>query len=1148
MSILFIDGFDNYSGLSDKWNKIYRGVSIAQGVGKRNTNCLQVGSSYYNDNHYLSYSIEDTDSIVIGFAYKKNTLKTIGTENIALNKLTGAESVYGQNYVPSFAVDGDRSSQWSGNSAGVTYWIVVDLERVSNICGFGLECWYGGTYSWEYYGSNNNTNWNLIVSESAQEFNGNLITTISGIDVNYRYVMADVTPVGGITVRVTDFQVYEYVNVSEGPTTSISFVTSGTEQCIINLGAEDIIFYSELSSPYFEDRGIWGENSYCEHTEVTEDCFLYKQSPNNNYNTDNLSLGCGGGALRINRPQIKFDLSYLQNLKNSIYPSLAITNAMLSLRTYSTIGDHNVSAYRCLKDWDEQLATWNKFRTGGTYEIPTNIYTTGVIRWAGVAETYTTIAAAVSAANDGDIIALMDVSYAEIVNINKWVHVVGVHEATGYADNLTYIRTTAHDTRHFAYSMPTDCPFPDPYDKTIIVERIWVSCGGNRLSAFGRNTNVSGTVLANKCRFEGESAYTYSIQGTDGHTRHDSQFYNCDLRHTEYLALDVQGTWGLTKCYINALWFTAYNIFNSTTESPSDYVLTTTSGYGPSYGDLLIPFDLDVYWNSPGCSAVASGTISGTLEDGIYDRMKYPESTVFAGNGYAGQLWLDLTDLSDKWLDGTASQYGVHLRSDNENISNYMYLYSSSSTNLAYRPMLNVSYETSFSGTTVSGCMVSGTWNYVEAKINFDDTNGSVDLRVDESNVLNLSNISTTSSGLNAVDSIRIYSRDGQKSDSMESVYSYIDDLYVCNTSGSINNDLLGVCLVDVAFPSASGTNNDYDIRYYYDDKRYEVIDGPSNIHGIYFEETVQLTDGDDDGFFNYSNPFSTITNNILLEGYITINGYEGKAFFRFNNINIPKNAVIEEAILKLTPYESSFVNNIYMHGRFELSGGPTTRPTSQVDLESRELTSDATKATWDGQKLITFSETNSMHNSLQELVDMDDWQEEDNAVTVVIDFGGYALAGATAYVNVRNHNWVYNQGNPNDYLDVLPMLYLKWRVDTVYDMSEYVYSSSIGHKDTYYHEITVSGVTLSGIDDIYAVQHNLISKYIINNEAVSELGCKPMFLISGTEYFGDKVDYAATTSGFYLGEYTIFEQNPETHFAWSGKDIADMEAGSTII
>jgi len=698
MSVLFIDGFDNYSGLSDKWNKVYRGVSIAQNIGKRDTNCLQVGSSYYNDNHYLSYSIEDTDSIIIGFAYKKNITKSIGMENIALNKPTAAESLYDPTTLSLYAVDGDRSSQWVSGDLGITYWITVDLESTRNICGFGLECWYGFTYSWEYYGSNNYVDWDLITSESDHAFDGNLVTTISGIDVNYRYVMADITPVGAVGVRVTDLQVYEYVNVDEGPTTSISFVTSGTEQCIVNLGAE------------------------------------------------------------------------------------------------------------------------------------------------------------------------------------------------------------------------------------------------------------------------------------------------------------------------------------------------------------------------------------------------------------------------------------------------------------------NITFETSFSGTTISGCMVSGTWNYVEAKINFDDTNGSVDIRVDEGNVLNLSSVSTTVSGANTIDSIRIYSSDGQKSDYMESVYSHIDDLYICNTSGSINNDFLGVCLVDVAFPSASGTNNDYDIRYYYDDKRYEVIDGPSHTHGIPFEETIQLTDGDDDGFFNSVYSFSTSSNNILLEGYTAINGYEGKAFFRFNNINIPKNAIIEEAILKLTPYESAFVNSIYMHGRFELSACPTIRPISQVDLESRALTSDATKATWDGQKLITFNETNSMHNSLQELVDMDNWQEEYNTVTVIIDFGSYTHLGSTAYARVRNYNWVYDQTNPDDYLDQLPILYLKWSVETAYDMSEYVYGSTIGHKDTYYHDTTVSGVTLSGIDNIYAVQHNLVSKYIINEGAVSELGCKPVFLVSGTEYFGDQVDYATTSSGFYLDERTIFEQNPETSSAWSGKDIVDMEAGSTIV
>lgn len=1149
MSVLFIDGFDNYTLLEDKWSDVYKGASIVQGIGKRDTAGLQIGSSYSSDNTYLGLDIEDTDNLVIGFAYKKNLSKQVSTNNIALNKPAYAESIYLSNH-PYYAVDGNRSSMWQASAAGVTTWIKIDLLDVKNICGFGLELVYGLENSWTYYGSNNDVDWYSIVSEPIQSCNG-LITTMSGIDVNYRYIIADITPNGSYRASVASFHVYEFVDGTREDvcTTSLSFLKDGLEQCSINLGAENITFlYGFSGEAFLEDYGFWGEDSYNNHTGVTEDCFFYALSSDTNYNTTYIAVGCGSSPLRINRSQLKFDLSYLKNIKDTTHPSLAITTARLYLYATSTVGGpNNVSIYRCLKDWNESEATWNKFCTNGTYEIPSNIYTTGVTRWAGAGEVYTTITAAVAAANDGDIIALMDESYGERAIINKWVHIIGVKETTSYPGNLVQVYSGGNDTNNFEYNMSYDCPFPDPYDKTIIMENIYSRCWGNRTDAFSRTTDVTGTVLVNKCYIYSGSASSYVIRGNIGENKHDTQFYNCKFYHGEYLAVTIQGTWQMNNCLIYC-WSgtTVDNLLNSSTPSPSDYVITTTSGYGYDYGELLLPVTLDIYWNSPGCSAVTSGIISGTLEDGIYDRVGIAEDIFNVPIAYTGWMSWDITTLANMWLDGTAKQYGVHIKSDNENINNNVSMYSSTG-NDGNRPRLDLRYTTAVSGIEVNNCMVSGTWNYVETKINFDAVNGSVDIKVNESFVLTASGISTTISGNDkGINSLAMHSNNGILVTPEEYVYSYIDDLYVCNVSGTTNNDFLGVCLVDVAYPSASGTNNDYDIHYYYDDKRYEVIDGVTYERDIIYETTIPITNSANDGYFNSRQSFITSTNSIEWEGWTDIYGYDGKSFFRFHGINIPKNATILEAKLKFVPYESGFINFIYMDGRFENSGVPTIAPISEADLESRELTSIESRASWSGDYAITSNSSENLKNSLQELIDRDDWLEENNTVTIIVGFGGYY--GYDAYVRFRSYDWVWGQYNPQNYLSYLPQVYIKWKVAVIYDMSEYVQSTVNSYKDTYYHDTTTtSGVTVSGLSDIYAIQHNLKSKYIVNSGAENDLGCKSVVIVSGTEYYSSLIDYT-TSSGFYGNELILFDENPETLSSWTGDDIANIEAGSVII
>jgi|GEM_PF-6089054 len=97
-------------------------------------------------------------------------------------------------------------------------------------------------------------------------------------------------------------------------------------------------------------------------------------------------------------------------------------------------------------------------------------------------------------------------------------------------------------------------------------------------------------------------------------------------------------------------------------------------------------------------------------------------------------------------------------------------------------------------------------WHYVEIKARFHNTNGYFILRINGQQVLSQSNINTAaSSGILSSRFISFIS-------TVDYEEYYIDDLYVCSTSGTKNNDFLGDVRVAALFPTRNGTYNDFSV------------------------------------------------------------------------------------------------------------------------------------------------------------------------------------------------------------------------------------------------------------------------------------------------------------------------------------------------
>lgn len=93
------------------------------------------------------------------------------------------------------------------------------------------------------------------------------------------------------------------------------------------------------------------------------------------------------------------------------------------------------------------------------------------------------------------------------------------------------------------------------------------------------------------------------------------------------------------------------------------------------------------------------------------------------------------------------------------------------------------------------------TWNYIEVKLTVADSGGNWEVRVNESTWINFTGDTKQSAALSTVARIQVW---GRGSDCA------IDDLYVCDSTGSNNNTFLGDVRVDTVRPIGAGNYSEF--------------------------------------------------------------------------------------------------------------------------------------------------------------------------------------------------------------------------------------------------------------------------------------------------------------------------------------------------
>lgn len=103
---------------------------------------------------------------------------------------------------------------------------------------------------------------------------------------------------------------------------------------------------------------------------------------------------------------------------------------------------------------------------------------------------------------------------------------------------------------------------------------------------------------------------------------------------------------------------------------------------------------------------------------------------------------------------------------------------------------------------TSSMVLASEVWYYIEVKINIHDTTGSAVVRVNETEVINVSGVDTKHSAVAGARSIDL--------NGLTTERATFDDFYICDAAGSVNNDFLGDVRVDALRPTGAGSVTEF--------------------------------------------------------------------------------------------------------------------------------------------------------------------------------------------------------------------------------------------------------------------------------------------------------------------------------------------------
>lgn len=108
---------------------------------------------------------------------------------------------------------------------------------------------------------------------------------------------------------------------------------------------------------------------------------------------------------------------------------------------------------------------------------------------------------------------------------------------------------------------------------------------------------------------------------------------------------------------------------------------------------------------------------------------------------------------------------------------------------------------------TGSIAITANVWTYLEVRVKINDTTGAVSTQVNAVPDISISGVDTRNGGASGVVD-RFDHVTGYLGALVASAYSYLDDLVLLDTSGSVNNAFLGDVRVQALFPDGNGNSS----------------------------------------------------------------------------------------------------------------------------------------------------------------------------------------------------------------------------------------------------------------------------------------------------------------------------------------------------
>jgi len=184
---------------------------------------------------------------------------------------------------------------------------------------------------------------------------------------------------------------------------------------------------------------------------------------------------------------------------------------------------------------------------------------------------------------------------------------------------------------------------------------------------------------------------------------------------------------------------------------------------------------------------------------------------------------------------------------------------------------------------TANGVLPRYKWFYLEIKAYIHDTNGSVEIRIDGKKILDVTGLNTKNGTTDYVDFYRLWGCPYYSGDIR------FDDIYICNSEGTINNDFLGDVNVKLLMPNGVGSNTDWTPSA---GDNYACVDEIEPNTSDYVYTTVS------GAYDTYS--FETIPSGIIHGIQQSFYGNRGtggdrtfKAAARIGGVNYPMNSVM---------------------------------------------------------------------------------------------------------------------------------------------------------------------------------------------------------------------------------------------------------------